>query len=141
MSDPQRALLKRKGLRVTAPRLAVLELLSDSGPLSHSEVLDGLGTTRWDQATIYRNLVRLTEVGITRVVSRADGMARYALIDADDAHQHPHFLCEDCGRVSCLPGELRPTTPLAPKWAESVRTASVQLRGACPDCLSRQASS
>lgn len=139
MSDPLRALLKRKGLRVTAPRLAVLRLLGEGGPLSHSEVLDRLGPTGWDQATIYRNLVRLTEVGITRVVSRADGMARYALIDADDAHQHPHFLCEECGRVSCLPGELRPTT-LAERWTESVRTASVQLRGECPDCLGARGS-
>ena len=69
-------ILRENGLRVTAPRLAVLGvLLKAKSPMSHTEVLDTLGDTVWDQATVYRNLVKLTEAGVTVVASRADGIA------------------------------------------------------------------
>ena len=138
--DPAKELLRGAGLRVTAPRLAVLRvLLEAAGPISHSEVLGHLGETDWDPATIYRNLVKLRESGLTRIVSRADGIDRYALTrgQEDDEHRHPHFVCQDCGRVSCLPAELTTSIVMEGPWADSVRQAMVQLRGECPDCRER----
>ena len=137
-----RELLRDHGLRTTAPRLAVLALLAEADrPLSHSEVLERLGETDWDPATIYRNLVRLREVGIAPVVSRVDGIHRYAMAGAPGSgHAHPHFVCDDCGRVACLPAELTESMSMPGPWAASIQKAMVQLRGACPDCLGRQAS-
>ena len=75
-----RKLLHESALRATAPRLAVLRVLAEApGPLSHTEVLDRLGETAWDPSTIYRNLVKLREAGVAPVVSRAEGIDRYAL--------------------------------------------------------------
>ena len=53
------------GLRVTAPRLAVLRVLAEAErPLSHSEVVLRLGDDAvWDRATVYRNLVALVGGG------------------------------------------------------------------------------
>ena len=134
-----RKLLHESALRATAPRLAVLRVLAEApGPLSHTEVLDRLGETTWDPSTIYRNLVKLREAGVAPVVSRAEGIDRYALAQAQgDGHRHPHFICEDCGRVACLPAELLASMSMEGPWAASIRDAAVELRGACPDCLRR----
>ncbi len=135
--DQARRRLRDCGLRVTAPRVTVLGILAEAeGPLSFSQVLERLGGAEWDQATIYRNLVKLREVGLAPVVSRVDGIDRYAFaLDPDDGHRHPHFLCEDCGRVACLKEDLTAALSIDGPWAESVRGAMVQLRGHCPDCL------
>ncbi len=130
-------LLHATGLRVTVPRVAVLRLLAVARkPLSHTEVLGRLGDSDWDPATIYRNLVKLRDAGLAPVVHRAEGIDRYALATAEgDDHRHPHFVCEDCGAVSCLPVALTASMSMKGPWAKSVQNASVQLRGECPDCL------
>ncbi len=134
-----RKLLRQHNLRATAPRLAVLRVLAATHtPLSHTEVLERLGETDWDPATIYRNLVKLRSAGVAPVVSRAEGIDRYALAGAQgDSHRHPHFVCEDCGRVTCLPTNLTASMSMDGPWAASIQKAMVQLRGECPDCLER----
>ncbi len=137
--DAARAILKAAGLRVTAPRIAVLRTLAESDrPLSHSEVLCELGDSDWDPATVYRNLVKLRDVGLAPVVSRAEGIDRYVYVDSEtegDGHRHPHFVCDDCGRVECLPPNLATAISVEGPWAASIDGADVQLRGECPDCI------
>ena len=137
--EQARHLIKAKGLRATAPRLAVLCILSTAThPLSYSEVIEKLGKTDWDPATIYRNLVKLKEAKLATVVSRAEGMSRYALARTEEGetdHKHPHFLCDDCGKISCLPNSLVPQVITDSAWAKSISKAMIQLRGECPDCL------
>jgi Fur family ferric uptake transcriptional regulator len=101
------------GLRSTSVRLAVLaELHEHAGPLSHEALMDRLGETSFDRATVYRVLSDLTDAGLLRRMDLGDKIWRFELDDgcrpvADD---HPHFLCEGCGLVACLPElELRPT--------------------------------
>jgi len=133
-NEEARRLLKAHRLRVTAPRVAVLRVLADAGgALSHTDVLDRLGQLRWDQATIYRNLVKLRDAGVANVVTRVNGVDRYALAgEHDEDHRHPHFICDDCGRVECLPVSF--TLSLDGPWAEVIQEAAVQLSGECPDC-------
>lgn len=135
--DEARKLLQERSLRATAPRLAVLRVLAEAKiPLSHTEVLERLGETEWDPATIYRNLVKLRDAGVAPVVTRAEGIDRYAFAGAqDDCHHHPHFVCDDCGRVACLPEQLTASMAMDGPWATSIQKAMVQLSGECPDCL------
>ena len=137
--DEARKLLHESTLRVTAPRVAVLRVLAEAqNPLSYTEVLERLGETDWDPATIYRSLVKLRNAGVTAVVNCAAGTDRYVLAEAgDDGHRHPHFLCEDCGRVACLPAELTASMSMDGPWAASIQKAKVQMLGECPDCLVR----
>jgi len=134
--DDAKTTLREHNLRVTGPRVAVLCQLASAGtPLSHSEMLERLGETDWDPATIYRNLVKLREAGVAVVANRAEGIDRYALASThDDEHHHPHFVCDDCGRVACLPESVTVSMEADSPWAASVAQASVQLRGECPDC-------
>jgi Fur family ferric uptake transcriptional regulator len=135
--DEARKVLRDSGLRITAPRLAVLLALAEAQrPLSHTEVLERLGETDWDPATIYRNLVKLRDAGVAPVANRAEGIDRYALAEPQgDGHRHPHFVCDDCGRVACLPASLTASLAMDGRWAASIPRAMVQLRGECPDCL------
>ncbi|MEM7246963.1 MAG: Fur family transcriptional regulator [Acidobacteriota bacterium] len=139
--EEARQLLQGNGLRATAPRLGVLAVLAKADrPLSHGEVLERLGETDWDPATTYRNLVKLRDAGIAPVVTRVDGVDRYALAGATEAgrHSHAHFVCDDCGVVACLPAELTESMSVPGPWAASVDGAMVQLQGECPDCLSEE---
>jgi Fur family transcriptional regulator, ferric uptake regulator len=124
------------GLRVTAPRLAVLRVLAEAErPLSHSEVVVRLGDDAvWDRATVYRNLIALVGVSLVRVASHAGGVCRYELAQGKNECAHPHFLCDGCGIVSCLP-ETEVITPKKAKWTKSLKAAEVQFVGRCPSCV------
>jgi len=132
-----RKLLEEHSLRATAPRLAVLQVLGKTkNALSHTEVLERLGETDWDPATIYRNLIKLRDAGIAPVVSRAEGIDRYMLASVEsDGHHHPHFVCDDCGQIACVPVEYKSPILKDDRWAASLQKAVIQLRGACPDCI------
>ena len=141
--EEARKLLQENGLRVTGPRLAVLTVLKAAKtPLSHTEVLELLAETDWDPATIYRNLVKLRESGLAVVASHANGIDRYALSGAHGQdHGHPHFICQNCGQVACLPVDLSSSLSTTGRWSASVSKATIQLRGECPDCLEDETTS
>ena len=101
-----RALIKSKGMRVTAQRLAVLVALHERrAPMTHEEVMLELGTEAYDKASVWRVLSDFAGIGLVRRMDLGDRVWRYELYDAcrplsDD---HPHFLCEVCSEVTCLP--------------------------------------
>jgi Fur family transcriptional regulator, ferric uptake regulator len=134
------ALLRASGLRSTGPRIAVLSYLHDSaGPNSHAELCKALAGEGFDRATIYRNLVDLAEVGIVSRTDLGDHVWRFELKKgvAGAAHtdDHPHFVCIDCGEVSCLPGvSFRVHVASGAPRAVGKNKVAVQLKGLCDDC-------
>ncbi|MCA9571808.1 MAG: transcriptional repressor [Myxococcales bacterium] len=126
--------IRAAGLRATRSRVTVLRVLhSRSVPTSHPEVHEALGDDGWDRATLYRNLVDLTEAGLLRRVDVGDHVWRFELVDvqhADDAH--PHFLCTACGEVSCLPDIRMPTEGVPRSIAAG--DVTIQLQGLCDAC-------
>src|SRR5215831_14410873 len=102
--DELRGAVRAKGLRATPSRLAVLELLRTSdSPMSHGDVADRLSSASWDRATIYRNLTDLAEAGLVRRKDLGDHIWRFEAVDNERDHEHPHFVCAECGIVECLP--------------------------------------
>lgn len=130
-------LLHDAGLRATAPRVAVLRLLSDTDrPLSHAEVVERIGTDDWDAATLYRNLIKLDEAGLARVASRVGGVTRFEAQRSDEpAHVHPHFACRECGDVICL-HDATLSIPKDEAWRDALLDADLQVVGRCPGCRS-----
>jgi Fur family ferric uptake transcriptional regulator len=131
--DAARTLLSSRGLRVTEQRLAVVRELSRTrAPVSHPELTERLSGTGLDRATVYRNLLTLTEAGLLVRTQLGDGVWRFELPrDTGAAHgEHAHFVCNDCGDVSCLPDDA-----VAVK-SRTVRShvTEVQLRGRCATC-------
>lgn len=135
--DEAKQRLHEAGLRATAPRVAVLRLLAAADkPLSHSEVVAAIGSEDWDQATLYRNLLKLVDAELARIASKVEGVTRYEARGAGDGpHLHPHFSCRSCGSVECLP-DAKLTGPVHRRWNRSLETSELQLIGDCPDCLS-----
>lgn len=129
--------LRAAGLRATASRVAVLQLLRGSGkPMSHGDVVRALSDGPWDRSSLYRNLIDLERVGLARRTQLGAPVWRFE--DALSSHavsSHPHLVCADCGRVTCLPG-LEVTTPDVAGFhqAASSETVEVQLRGRCDSC-------
>lgn len=132
-------MLRGAGLRATQPRVAVLgRLLSARSPLSHGDVADALAEQGFDRATVYRNLMDLTEAGLARRSDMGDHVWRFDLVRETEQHgdeAHPHFICGECGAVECLPEDTVSVkagrgTPRALKR----RGISVQVRGVCDAC-------
>lgn len=132
--EKAKRLLMEKGLRVTSQRLTLLQALSRiRHPVSHPELTEQLSGEDLDRATVYRNLLSLTKAGLLVEAQLGDGVARFELPRSAGAHdEHPHFVCTDCGDVSCLPSRAVTLHGVATR----VRVEQVQLRGLCESCSS-----
>ena len=134
------ALLRSSGLRSTAPRIAVLQYLHDAvGPNSHAELCEAVAGKGFDRATIYRNLIDLAEAGILTRTDVGDHVWRFELkrgvAGAAHTEEHPHFVCIDCGEVSCLPGvSVRVQSATGAPRAVGKNRVVVQLKGRCDNC-------
>ncbi len=129
-----RDLLKEKNLKVTSARLAVLGVLaSASKPLTHAEVQEQLQEHSIDQSTIFRNLNDLTEAGLLNRTELGDHMWRFELVRGGHTNDHPHFVCVDCGTVTCLEESALNLTHQ--KKVSGVGIISqVLVKGHCLDC-------
>jgi Fur family ferric uptake transcriptional regulator len=133
-----RARIRATGLKSTAPRIAVLEHLEMAqAPLSHAEITESLLPRGFDRATLYRNLIDLTEAGLLSRADLGDHVWRFEVRREQKTHavEHPHFVCTDCGEVSCLPGvevQIHPG-PKSPRFLYKPEM-EVQLKGVCERC-------
>lgn len=92
--------LKKAGLKVTLPRLKVLEVLGQAEPhhMSAEDVYKNLmqSDESIGLATVYRVLTQFETAGIVERHNFDDGHSVYEL--ADDAH-HDHMVDVDTGQV------------------------------------------
>jgi Fur family transcriptional regulator, ferric uptake regulator len=148
-NDALRARIRAAGLRCTPARLAVFDHLEHAaGPRSHAEVAESLARLGFDQATIYRNLIELTDAKLISRVELGDHMWRFEAVrkghHGPATAGHPHFVCTECGEVSCLDDVSVAITPRSPgrrakgstpRQAAPRRTVTeVLLKGRCGDC-------
>lgn len=138
--DELKLTLRNTGLRSTAPRLAVLrQLMHAKTPVSHGELVDELAHHGMDRATVYRNLLDLTDVGLLARNDLGDHVWRFEVrrksANKKDEAKHPHFTCVDCGSVACLPDvQVKVSSRRKSPRAVLQRKIEVQLRGRCDDC-------
>jgi len=93
--------LKSAGLKVTLPRLSVLEILERADPhhLSAEDVYKALLDNDADiaLATVYRVLTQFEAAGLVTRHHFAGGQAVFELDTGDD---HDHIICVKTGKVS-----------------------------------------
>lgn len=133
-----RQLLRSAGLRSTPARIAVMqELRAASAPLTHSDIAEELVPLGFDKATVFRNLTDLTEAELIGRTELGDHVWRFEIRDPDDPHagQHPHFVCVECGSVSCL-GDMEFTQASRRRSAEIGRITEILIKGHCTRCES-----
>ena len=91
--------LKKAGLKVTLPRLRILELLEeDKGHLSAEDIYRKLidAGEEVGLATVYRVLTQFEQAGICIRHNFEEGHAVYELTPSD---HHDHMVCLDTGDV------------------------------------------
>ena len=132
--DPE-SLLRGAGLRVTAPRVAVLNALTRH-PHSTADditnrVRDALGSV--STQAIYDVLHACVDAGLVRQIEPAGSSALYETRTGDNHH---HLVCRVCGAVAdvdCVVGE---SPCLSPSDLDGfdVDEAEVVFWGMCADC-------
>jgi Fur family ferric uptake transcriptional regulator len=137
-ADELATMLRAAGLRRTGPRVAVLASLARaSSPLSHAEICEQLGELALDRATIYRNLIDLTDAGLVARTDLGDHVWRFELRADEGAHaqKHPHLVCTRCGEVSCLDDvKVEVKVLRGARRAIDTNALEVQLKGLCEHC-------
>ena len=99
MTDNNKA-LKNAGLKVTLPRLKILEVLQD--PECHHVSAEDLYKKLIDigeeigLATVYRVLNQFDDAGI---VTRHNFEGGKSVFELTQQHHHDHLICLDCGKV------------------------------------------
>ncbi len=133
--------LRTAGLRATSARAAVLQcLIEASAPLTHADVCERVAAQGYDRATLYRNLMDLTDVGLAVRTDHGDHLWRFELVGKQaggESHNeaHPHFVCSGCGEVRCLPEEAVDVKPVRglPRSLKQ-KNVEIQIRGLCNEC-------
>ncbi|MDY6997519.1 MAG: Fur family transcriptional regulator [Actinomycetota bacterium] len=139
-------LLRHADLRVTRPRVAVLEAV---GGHPHADTDTIYGVVRQalpdvSRQAVYDVLAALTTVGLVRKIQPSGSVARYESRVGDNHH---HMVCRSCGviaDVDCAVGEapcLTPAEDNAGLTGFVVDEAEVIYWGVCPDCAGTQVSS
>jgi Fe2+ or Zn2+ uptake regulation protein len=129
--------LRDAGLRVTAPRIAVLEALDEADGHVTAEqvrqsVLARLGSV--SVQTVYDILSALTRVGLVRCLETPGHPARFETRVGDNHH---HFICRTCGKtidIDCATGEAPCLTPQALPSGFLADEAEVTYWGICAIC-------
>jgi len=92
--------LRKAGLKVTLPRLKILEILESGATrhLSAEDIYKILLDSHQDigLATVYRVLTQFEAAGLVTRHHFEDGMAVFEL---NQGTHHDHIVCIDCGRV------------------------------------------
>ncbi len=128
--------VRAAGLRCTSARLAVMQRLRSAvSPLSHAEIADELVPLGLDKATVFRNLIDLTEAGLVNRSELGDHVWRFELRDATRAagEQHPHFVCTECGSVTCL-SDVEFEAESRKRASKIGRVTEILLKGHCRSC-------
>jgi Fe2+ or Zn2+ uptake regulation protein len=130
--------LRDAGLRVTRPRLAVLEALRE---LAHADTESVIHAVRLDlpevsHQAVYDSLRTLTEHGLARRIQPTGSVARYEVRVGDNHH---HLVCRSCGAIAdvdCAVGEVACLTASDDR-GYVVDEAEVIYWGLCSECFAR----
>jgi Fe2+ or Zn2+ uptake regulation protein len=128
--------LRRAGLRVTAPRLAVFLSVLGEGQHRDAEAIADASRSRLGTLStqaVYDNLHILEEAGLIRRIQPSGHPARY---EARVGDNHHHLVCRRCGLtadVDCVAGKA-PCLDPATDQGFVVQEAEVIFWGLCPSC-------
>ncbi len=129
--------LKEAGLKITLPRLKVLQILEQAGDrhLSAEAVYKTLLDMGEDVglATVYRVLTQFEAVGL---VTRQNFEGGHSVFELDQGEHHDHLVCIKCGRVEEFFDETIEERQqlIAEKAGYEMTDHSLNIYGICADC-------
>jgi Fe2+ or Zn2+ uptake regulation protein len=132
------ALLRARGIQVTAQRLAVLRAVSGQPHITADAVAEVARTEigAISLQSVYDALSLLVSEGLIRRIQPSGSAARYEDRVGDNHH---HLICRSCGRVvdvDCAVGAAPCLTAIDDRGYE-IDEAEVAYWGRCPECLAQ----
>ena len=135
------ALLRDRGIQVTAQRLAVLRAVASQPHITADAVADVVRAEigAISLQSVYDALGLLVSEGLIRRIQPSGSPARFEDRVGDNHH---HLICRTCGRVvdvDCATGAAPCLTPKGDSGYE-IDEAEVAYWGRCPGCLEQSRS-
>ena len=129
--------LRKAGLKVTLPRVKILQILdnSENKHMSAEDVYKALIEADEDVglATVYRVLTQFETAGL---VVRHHFEGGHSVFEIDTVDHHDHIVCNKCGRVEEFYDEVieNQQEKIAKKAGFKITDHSLYLYGLCADC-------
>lgn len=126
--------LRKAGLKVTLPRIKILEILGTATPrhMSAEDIYKHLLDSHEDigLATVYRVLTQFEAAGL---VTRHHFEGTTAVFELNEGEHHDHIVCLDCGKVEEFvdPSIEERQKAVADKLQFEIRDHSMILYGRC----------
>jgi len=137
VSGTREHLLRDHGLRVTGPRVAVLDAVHELGGHQDATAISAAVRAKLGSVStqaVYDVLDALTTAGILRRIEPAGSPARY---EARVDDNHHHLVCRTCGTmwdVDCAHGSAPCMEPVNGPAGFVLDEAEVIYWGQCADC-------
>jgi Fur family ferric uptake transcriptional regulator len=129
--------LKKAGLKVTLPRMKILDLM-ESSKVRHQSAEDIYQALRDEGeevglATVYRVLTQFEAAGL---VTRHHFEGGQAVFELNREGHHDHIVCVGCGKVEEFVDEIIESqqAKIAEKKGYVITDHSLILYGKCPEC-------
>ncbi len=126
--------LRKAGLKVTVPRLKILEIL-ESSPMRHMSAEDIYkhlleSGEEVGLATVYRVLTQFEEAGL---ISRQNFEGGHSVFEINIGEHHDHLVCINCGYVEEFYNEVieQQQREIAKKLGFTLTDHALTLYGAC----------
>ena len=132
--------LRKAGLKVTLPRMKILEILevSSTRHMSAEDVYKALLDSGEEigLATVYRVLTQFETAGL---VNRHHFEGGHSVFELNQGSHHDHILCVKCGRVDEFVDELieQRQKAIAGQKGYEMTDHSLYIYGICPNCRDR----
>ncbi|HHJ11806.1 MAG TPA: ferric iron uptake transcriptional regulator [Chromatiales bacterium] len=133
--------LKKAGLKVTLPRMKILEILqnADKKHLSAEDIYKRLleAGEEIGLATVYRVL---TQFEAANLVTRHHFEGGQAVFELEQGEHHDHLVCIKCGKVEEFLNETIESCQqkIADNAGYRITDHSLIIYGVCPDCQERE---
>lgn len=129
--------LRKAGLKVTLPRMKILDILEGSDARHHSaeDVYKILLETGEDigLATVYRVLTQFESAGL---VTRHHFEGGHSVFELNQGDHHDHILCVKCGQVDEFVDEIieQHQKDIAARLGYELTDHCLYMYGVCPKC-------
>ncbi len=130
--------LKEAGLKITMPRLKILQILEHSADhhLSAEDVYRSLAEMGEEVglATVYRVLTQFEAAGL---INRHNFEGGYSVFELSQGEHHDHLVCVKCGRVDEFVDEVieQRQKMIAEQAGFKMTDHALNIYGVCPKCL------
>ncbi|WP_234122685.1 Fur family transcriptional regulator [Clostridium hydrogenum] len=132
--------IEKNGCKMTVQRQKVIDVIIENQHKHlNSEEIYAIIKKDYPEmgiATIYRTMQLLEKMNIVVKFDIDEDGIRYELRDIEDKHQHPHFICTNCGAVIPLKNTdvMISQNELNIKYGFKITDYSLKLYGICKKC-------